>query len=49
MSDKKEESLAAEMQVTFETDELTTFFDGFDSIEEIALALCAPLGGRDDL
>ncbi len=50
MSDKKEwaaEKLAAEMQVTFETDELAAFFDGFDSLEEIALALCAPLGGSD--
>jgi hypothetical protein len=48
MSEQKEwaaEALAAEMQVTFDTDELAQFFDGFTSIEEIAQALCAPLGG----
>ncbi|MEZ0312554.1 MAG: hypothetical protein ACAI38_12330 [Myxococcota bacterium] len=48
MNDKKEwaaEALAAEMQVTFDTDELASFFDGFESLEEIAKSLCAPLGG----
>ena len=48
MSDKKESAasaLASEMQVTFDTEELASFFDGFESIEEIAMSLCAPLGG----
>lgn len=42
------EALAAEMQVTFDKDELASFFDGFESLEEIAQALCAPLGGGRD-
>ena len=51
MSDPKDtgaDALAAEMQVTFDTDELTRFFDGFTPLEEIARALCAPLGGNGD-
>jgi hypothetical protein len=42
------DALAAEMQVTFDTDELARFFDGFTPLEEIARALCAPLGGNGD-
>lgn len=42
--DTSTDALARDLYVTFDSDELARFFDGFESIEEIALALCAPLG-----
>ena len=42
--DDSNDALAEEVRVTFGTEELAEFFDGFQSIEEIARALCAPLG-----
>lgn len=42
------DTLPDEMLVTFGADELDAFFDGFQSIEEIALTLCAPLGLQEN-
>ncbi len=38
------DTLASDILVTFDKDEMDEFFDRFTSIEDIVASLCAPLG-----
>lgn len=44
MRNDERDTLATDILVTFDKDEMDDFFDGFQSVEEIVSSLCAPLG-----